>query len=376
MTRAFRVGRIFGIEIEIDWTWFIIFAIIAFALSGGLLRDRLPGLIPPARWLLALVTSLLFFASVLVHELAHSLVAKRCGLGITGITLFIFGGVSKMSDEPRSPKMELKIAIAGPATSVALALMFLGLAHLFGSPFATRHPIGVISGYLAAVNGMLAVFNLMPGLPLDGGRVLRAALWGALMNLREATRIASYLGQALGMGMIFFGMLLFFLMRGGLSGIWLAFIGWFLVQGAQASYQQLRLRQALSAVPVSQAMTPEVIAIPADATLDQVVHHYVMTYNHPAFPVVDDGTVLGILCLGDIRQVPREQWPYTLARQVTPPLTPEHTVSPMDNAWEALTKIAATSCGRLLVMADGRLLGILSRTDIMRAMQMRLELGM
>jgi Zn-dependent protease/CBS domain-containing protein len=373
MTRAFRIGRVFGIEIEVDWTWFIILAIFVLALSGGLFQDKLPGLSLPARWLFALITALLFFSSVLLHELAHSVVARRSGLGITGITLFIFGGVSKMADEPRSPAMELKIAIAGPATSVALSVIFFLLWHVMGA-VSGAEVVVIICYYLGLMNGMLAAFNLLPGFPLDGGRVLRAGLWRALANLGEATRIASYLGQGLGVMLIVLGIAsLVGLFRFG--SIWLAFIGWFLIQAAQASYQQLVLRQALSTMPVSRIMTPEVVWVPADTTLDQVVHDYVMAYNHPAFPVLDGETVLGLLCLSDIRSVPRERWAYTTARQTVPPLSGEHTISPSANAWEALVRITSGQCGRLLIVTEGRLQGIVSRTDIMRAMRMRVELG-
>jgi len=374
MTRAFRIGRILGIEIEVDWTWFIIFAIVVLALSGGLFQDKLPGLSLPARWLFALITTLLLFSSVLLHELAHSVVARRSGLGITGITLFIFGGVSKMADEPHSPAMELKIAIAGPATSVALSVIFFLLWHVMGAVSGAKVVV-IICYYLGLMNGMLAAFNLLPGFPLDGGRVLRAGLWRALANLGEATRIASYLGQGLGVMLIVLGIAsLVGLFRFG--SIWLAFIGWFLIQAAQASYQQLILRQALSTMPVSRIMTPEVVWVPADTTLDQVVHDYVMAYNHPAFPVLDGETVLGLLCLSNIRSVPRERWAYTTARQTVPPLSGEHTINPWANAWEALVRITSGQCGRLLIIAEGRLQGIVSRTDIMRAMRMRVELGM
>jgi Zn-dependent protease/predicted transcriptional regulator len=373
MTRAFRIGRVFGIEIEVDWTWFIIFAILVLALSGGLFQDKLPGLSLPDRWLFGLITALLFFSSVLLHELAHSVVARRNGLGITGITLFIFGGVSKMADEPRSPAMELKIAIAGPATSVALSVIFFLLARVMGAVSGAK-VVEIICYYLGWVNGMLAAFNLLPGFPLDGGRVLRAGLWRALANLGEATRIASYLGQGLGVVLVVLGVASFFIpFRFG--SIWLAFIGWFLIQAAQASYQQLILRQALSTVAVSRIMTAEVAWVPADTTLDQVVHDYVMAYNHPAFPVFDGGNLLGLLCLADIRSRPREQWHYTTARQVVPPLSGDYTIAPSANAWEALVRISSGSCGRLLVVSEGRMQGIVSRTDIMRAMRMRVELG-
>ena len=373
MTRAFRVGRIFGIDIEVDYTWFIIFFLVAAALSTGLKTWGLRDLPLLTKWLVAAFATLLFFASVLIHELSHSVVALRHGLGIEGITLFLFGGVSKMSDEPKSPGDEFRISVAGPVTSMALAVIFLGLAFL-----ARRAPgadvFNPVFTWLAAMNGMLAIFNLLPGFPLDGGRVLRAGLWRGLGNLAEATRIASTFGHALGILMIVGGILLF-LLGGGGGALWLSLIGWFLTQAAQSSYQQVLLRQALSGVPVSAAMTQEVQWIPADITLDQVVHEFVMMYNHPAFPVMDNGQLLGLLCVNDVRAVPREQWGYVAARQVVPPLSEANSISPQTDAWDTLVKMTADNCGRLMVVEDGRLLGIISRTDIMRLMRMRMELG-
>jgi len=373
MTRAFRIGRIFGIDIEVDYTWFIIFFLVAAALSTGLKTWGLRDLPLMTKWLVAAFATLLFFASVLIHELSHSVVAMRHGLGIAGITLFLFGGVSKMLDEPKSPGDEFRISVAGPATSMVLAAIFLGLAFV-----ARRAPGGDVFNpvftWLAAMNGMLAIFNLLPGFPLDGGRVLRAGLWRGLGNLAEATRIASTFGHALGILMIVGGILLF-LLGGGGGALWLSLIGWFLTQAAQSSYQQVVLRQALLGVPVSAAMTQEVQWIPADITLDQVVHEFVMMYNHPAFPVMDNGQLLGLLCVNDVRAVPREQWGYVTARQVVPPLSEANSIAPHTDAWDTLVKMTADNCGRLMVVEDGRLLGIISRTDIMRLMKMRMELG-
>jgi Zn-dependent protease len=201
MTKAFRIGRIFGIAIEVDYTWFIIFFLLAAALSTDLLANRLPNLSLGVRWLVAGFTAVLFFGSVLVHELSHSLVALRHGLAITGITLFLFGGVSKMAEEPKSPGAEFKIAIAGPLTSIVLAAIFLGAARLL-APAPGGRVFATVFSWLGAVNGVLAVFNMLPGFPLDGGRVLRAGLWKGIANLGEATRIAATFGQALGILMI------------------------------------------------------------------------------------------------------------------------------------------------------------------------------
>jgi Zn-dependent protease len=373
MTRAVRIGRLFGIDIEVDYTWIIVFLLVAAGvLPTALRRFGLPELPLGIRLLLYVVTSVLFFSSVLLHEISHSLVALRYGLRIQGITLFLFGGVSKMADEPRSAGIELRIAIAGPAASLVLAGAFLLLGVA-----ARSVPIGRVfaapCAWLALMNTMLAVFNLLPGFPLDGGRVLRAGLWRAFDNLPEATRIATAFGQALGVLMIVGGIFLL-IATGDLGWLWISLIGWFLNQAAQSSYQQLIVRQALVGVSVSSVMTPQVESIPADVTLDRVVTEYVMGRNHPAFPVMDGDQLLGLLCLGDIRGIPRERWSWTTAREAVPPLADHQTIRPGVDAWDALLRMTTESCGRFLVLEDGATVGIISRTDIVRLMRARLEL--
>jgi len=373
MTRAFRIGRVFGIDIEIDYTWFIIFFIIVIGLSTNWLAKYLPDVSVGLRWLIAALTTILFFASVLLHELSHSVVALRSGIKISGITLFLFGGMSKMTDEPKSPGVEFRMAIAGPLMSLVLAVFFFAAAFLLRSG-----PGGVVFStvfrWLGIVNGMLAAFNLLPGFPLDGGRVLRAGLWYWKASLGDATRIASSFGQGIGLMMIVGGIFIFFT-SGDFTALWLAFIGWFLMQAAQQSYRQLVLRQALSGVPVSSVMTQDLDVVPADITLDQVVQDFIMARNHPAFPVQDGDELLGLLCLNDIRSVPRDQWHVVTARQTTPPLSEKNTIAPSSDAWDALIRMSSEDCGRLVVIEDGRLRGIVSRTDIMRLMHHRLELG-
>jgi len=373
MTKAIRIGRLFGIDIEIDYTWFIIFLIVVVGLASGWLQQYLPkGVHPAVRWLVAIVTTLLFFVSVLLHELSHSVVALRSGLKISGITLFLFGGVSKLSEEPKSPEVELKMAIAGPLMSLALAVIFFGASLVLNS--AAGGVLSTMFRWLGIVNGMLAAFNLLPGFPLDGGRVLRAGLWKWSTNLSEATRVASTFGQGAGLLMILGGIFLFFT-GGGFGGLWLAFIGWFLMQAAQSSYQQMIVRQALSGLPVRSIMTEEVDAIHPDMVLTDVVNEYIMARNHPAFPVQEGEHVIGLLCLNDVRSIPREDWNRVTAREAAPPLSEHNTISPSADAWDALVRMSSENCGRLVVLEEGRLRGIISRTDIMRLMRHRLELG-
>jgi len=372
VTRSLRVGRLFGIDIDIDYTWFIVFVIVVVLLSTGWFARYLPGASIGVRGLVGFSTAILFFASVLLHELAHSVVAVRSGIGISGITLFIFGGVSKMSDEPKSASIELRMAIAGPAMSGVLCALFLGLYFLVRTVSA-MHVLGTMFYWLGMMNGMLAVFNLLPGFPLDGGRVLRAGIWGATQNLTDATRIASSFGQGLGFLMILFGVVSF--LGGNYGGIWIGLIGWFLVQAAQSSYQQLVLRQQLLGVPVSAAMTEPVESVPAGASLDQVVHDHVMRHNHPAFPVLDNGRLLGLISLGDIRLVPRERWPWVTAAETVAPLTEAQVIHPEAPVWDALIKMTSGNMGRLLVVDATGLRGIVTRTDIMRLLRRRIELG-
>ncbi len=374
MTRSFRVGRIYGIDIELDYTWFIIFFLLVylFLTPRGLLSQYLPPGVPLGeRLVLAVVATLLFFSSVLIHELSHSIVAIRSGLAISGITLFIFGGVSKMTDEPRTPGIEFRMAVAGPLASIVLSVICYALWRLLG----TGSPaLAAIFGSLAAVNLSLGIFNLLPGYPLDGGRVLRSGLWYWLRSLGEATRIAAAFGQGMGALMIVGGLFIYFAGE-RLSGLWLAFIGWFLIQAAQSSYQQVVLRQTLSGVQVRDIMTRAVDSVQGDCTLEEVVHEHVMTRSHPAYPVFDDGHLLGLLSLADIRHIPREQRYRTTAREVVPPLSENQTIPPDTEVWEALGKMAQNNQGRLLVMEEGQLLGIVSRTDIMRVLRTRTELG-
>ncbi len=372
MTKEFRLGRILGIDISIDYTWFIIFFIIVGGLSSGWFSQYLPNVPAGLRWVIAGITTVLFFASVLLHELSHSVVAIRSGMKVSGITLFLFGGVSKLSDEPKSADVELKMAIAGPLTSLALGAVFLLLSAVLhavaGSVF------GTVFRWLGMVNVFLAAFNLLPGFPLDGGRVLRAGLWKWSSNLGEATRIASTFGQGLGILMIVFGVLGYFTTQ-QFGSLWMAFIGWFLTQAAQSSYQQMVLRQSLTGVPVAHVMTTEVDSVPAEMALDQVVHDYIMVRNHPAFPVMANGRVIGLLCISDVRGIPREDWPRVTAGQAASPLSDHNTIPPATDAWDALLRMSQESCGRLLVVESGALLGIISRTDIMRLMRSRLQLG-
>lgn len=373
MLRDIRIGRIFGIEIDISYSWFFIFALVTVTLAFGLFPARFPQHSAVVNFAMGIFTSAVFFASLLFHELSHSLVANLNKIPIRKITLFIFGGMSQMSQEPGSPSAELKMAIAGPASSFFLAGFFYavylgalgaGLSSPFWGPFI----------WLAEINFLLAVFNLAPGFPLDGGRVLRAIIWSATNDLERATHAASRAGEGVAFMLMAGGFLLF--VFGSLGGIWLILIGWFLYQAAETSYRQLILQQSLSDVHVREIMTGPVQTVDPGLKLDELVDQYFLKFRYGRFPVVEDGTLLGVVTLHDIKQVPRERWHDVSAGQVIEQIGEDLFVKPEDQAVEALMKMAREDIGHLLVVDENnRLVGIVTRTDIIRLIKVKTQLS-
>jgi len=366
-----RLGKLLGIPISIDVSWFIIFALIVFTLANYYFPQVNPSITPAMSWLGGIIAALLLFSSVLAHELMHSVVAKRNGIAIGGITLFIFGGVSRMKDEPRTPQSELKMALAGPATSFVLALVFWLIA-LYGG----KARLGVlgyeIAAYLGIINLVLGIFNMIPGFPLDGGRVLRAILWSAMDNLDRATRIASGVGQGVAYLFIFGGFWMM-LLGGFLSGLWLVFIGWFLNNAAQQSYQQLALRRALSGINVHRVMTVDFPHVSPAASIDQFVHDYLLQYNYSAYPVTEDDNLLGIITVNEVRDIPRSEWKETPVRQIVKPVDEEIIIDENDDAFDALMHMAEDGNNRLLVMHDGKIKGMVTQDSIIRLAQLKLS---
>jgi Zn-dependent protease/predicted transcriptional regulator len=372
--RSLKLGHILGISIEVDYTWFIVFALVVTGLATGYFPMALPTDPFPIILLLAVFTALALFASVLTHELAHSYVARLNGINISSITLFVFGGVARMTDEPPSAASELRIAAAGPAMSVFLAAVF-GSLYVWGQVTGWAQELQTALKLLAGMNFLLAVFNLLPGFPLDGGRLLRAILWKKTGNLGQATRVASGAGQFIGYGLIVWGLLD---ILGGITvgGIWLIFIGWFLVQTAAASYRQMQARQMLSGIPVRHLMTTDVVAVPANITVRELVDNYFLAHGYTAYPVLDGEKLVGCVGLDRVREIAREEWATTTAADIVPPLSAEQVVSPDTDGWDAVTKMAREGQPRLLVTEGDRLVGMLSQTNVMRLIRTRLELGM
>lgn len=358
-----RLGRPFGIPLEIDASWLLVFFLVAASLTMSYLPAALPEGSPVLYVALGVLTALAFFGSLVLHELAHSLVARAGGLKVTRVTLFALGGVSQMEDEPRSPGHEFLLAAAGPATSVLIGLTLIG-ATVALIALDVADAIWVPLEYLGVINLSLAAFNLLPGFPLDGGRVLRALLWALTGDMLKATRWASRSGQAIGITLIataVIGVLL-----GTFDFVWLAVMGWFLSNMSASAYQQQLLRSTLAAVPLRQIMSSPAQLAPADATLEEMAHSYFLGGRHTRYPVVEDGHVIGLIDLARVNDVPRAEWPATLVRDVAAADLASIVGSPGDSVDSVLSRLEPGGPGAILVVEDRRLAGIVTRADVIR----------
>jgi Zn-dependent protease/CBS domain-containing protein len=359
---SWRVGRIAGIEVRVDSSWVVIALLITYSMYLRVVF--LYGSVSTAGAVgFAILSAVLFFGSVLVHELAHALVSQARGIRVLDITLFLFGGATRARVESRGPGDEFLIAVVGPLTSGLLAGLF-GIVASLGRDLLSA-PLAGTFGYLAWTNLLLAAFNLVPGFPLDGGRLLRSAIWKATGSLRRATQIASGAGQAVGWLLVAGGVA--WLLAGDLAGgIWFAFIGWFLVQAARASYQELQLQQLLRGVEAEDVMAGDLLRIPPELSLQDAVDDYFMRYDHGAFPVEEQGRTIGLLTLRGVRRVPREQWPARRVRDHMVPLGDQVVVTPDARMDGVLGKLQDSEAGRVLVVQDGEVVGIITPTDLTR----------
>jgi Zn-dependent protease/predicted transcriptional regulator len=361
---SLQVARVFGIPIYVHFSWILVFALIAWTLATDYFPGRDPELAVASYWARGLATSLLFFASVLLHELGHSLIAIRNGIAIESITLFIFGGVARLASEPRDGGTEFRIAAAGPLVSVLLAAFFGGIAYsgLFGG--GSR----AVARYLAIVNVAVAVFNLVPAFPLDGGRLLRGILWRPLGKLK-ATRLAAGGGTFFAYFLILAGATS--LLRGAtVTGIWYVVLGWFLKEAAVSAYRQVRLDDALEGLAVSDVMITEVTTIPADLPLSEAVREHFGRTGFGAYPVVRGDDVVGLLCLRDVLKQPHEERQVTSVQAVMMPLTEELTAHPDQPVTETVGRLGASAAGRLIVMEDGRMVGLVTLRAVLRWLAM------
>lgn len=370
-----KLGRILGIPVRIHYTLWLVFLLIAWSLAYGYMPSQYPGLNATTYWAIGVASAFLLFVSVLVHELAHSYIAKKNGLPIARITLFFFGGVSEMREEPKNPQLEVRMAAAGPLTSFVIAAVFGGLWYL-NSTTQGWVALTATFQYAALINAILGAFNLVPAFPLDGGRVLRGTMWSRSGNLLKATTSASRIGEAFAYAMMLGGFLAIFLGR-LVDGIWFMFMGWFLRSGAEASKNQTVISEALAGVRVGDVMTPEVVTVPPEMTLQRLVSEYFLVRTHGGYPVVQDGKLLGIITLQCVRAIPKDRWNDTMVADAMVSCERIVTIEPDAAAADAMTKMARHSVGRLLVTTnDDKLLGILTNGDLMRAVRVRIDLGL
>lgn len=370
MKGSFRLGNIAGIDIRINYTWIFIFVFISWSLAQGFFPQSYPGWSTTTYWATGVIAAILLFASVLAHELSHSLTARSRGMSVNSITLFIFGGVSNLEDEPEEPKVEFVISMVGPLTSLGLAGAFWGFVQLVGDQ---QSPLAAILFYLALVNGLLGIFNLLPGFPLDGGRILRSFLWQRTGSIVRATNIAGTVGRFIGWGMVGFG--IFQLLSGNfVGGLWLAFIGWFLASMADASRREMIMRQHLKGVKVSEVMDSEIEAINPTTSVQQLVDDIIHQRHRRAAPVADEGHVVGIVTVTDLKNLPQDKWQDTSVRDIMT-REPLYTVKPDDELDKAVKLITRHDVNQLLVLEKERLVGMLNRADLISHLQVRQELG-
>ena len=364
------LGRILGIQIGLDYSWFVIFTLLTWVLATGYFPAEFKGWPPLLYWVTGALTAVVFFASVLLHELGHSLVALRYKVPVRSITLFLFGGVAEIGAEPPSAIAEFLIAGAGPLTSLILAAVFYSVEPLAGG----IEPLLGLAKYLAFINLALAVFNLIPGYPLDGGRVFRAVVWAITGNMRRATLIAANAGRLFAFLFIFAGV---WQMFGGdfTGGLWIAFLGWFLDSAASAQVQLVMLQDLLRGRTVSQAMSTRCAAVPADLTLRELVDEHILASGQHCFIVERGNNAVGLMTLQRIKEVPRSEWAATQAGQVMLPLEQVRGVDPNTGLWTALQKLDQEGVNQLPVTQDHRVIGMLSREDVLSFLRTLQELG-
>ncbi len=365
---SLKIVTIMGIPIRVHFSWLIIFGLITWSLSTFYFPKAAPKLPGLSYWISGITAALLLFVSVALHELSHSFIAMRYGQSIVSITLFIFGGVAQMKGEPDHPMAEFKMAIAGPLSSFLLSGIFFVFYNM-----VTGQVEKALFQYLSYINLVVAVFNLIPGFPMDGGRVVRAYLWKKTNDFYYATRKASNYGQKIALFFITFG--LFSIFVGFPGGLWLMLIGWFLHTAAQASYQQASLQETLSRVKVKDIMVKDIVTISPNITIDAAIDEYFLKYGYGGFPVVDKGRFLGLLTLKEIKNIPKERWKDVRISGVFIPHDKKWEVSENEDAMKSLELMISEDKGRLVVTEKGNIIGLITRNGIAKYVQIMGEIN-
>jgi len=370
---SLNIGKIIGIPVRIHYTLWLVLLLIAWSLADGYLPQNYRGLDQTTYWAIGITSAIILFVSVFLHELSHSYIAKKNGLPIRRITLFFFGGVSELSEEPKDPTLEVRMAAAGPLTSFLIAIVlggFWSLNLLLSGPV----PVTATLKYAAYLNGVLGAFNLIPAFPLDGGRVLRGSLWKRSNNLLSATANATRVSEAISLLMMAVG--LFFIVFGDfINGLWIIFLGWFIRSGAETSLRQTRLTESLAGVRVGDIMTRDLLSVSPDASVQELVSDFFLVHPHGGYPVVSNGKLLGVVTMSSVRSIPREKREVERVSQAMVPYERTITVSPTTSASDALQIMAKNGVGRLVVMDGDKIAGMVTRGDLMKTMKARQELG-
>lgn len=366
-----KLGRIMGIPVRIHYTMWFVFILIVWSLAYGYMPSQYPGLGVMTYWAIGIASALILFVSVLVHELSHSYIAKKNGLPIGRITLFFFGGVSEMTEEPQDPGLEVRMAAGGPLMSFLIAGVLGGLWYLGG---LAKAPVAVTAtlGYGALINAVLGVFNLLPAFPLDGGRVFRGSIWKRSKNLIGATRTATRVSEGISLLMMVGGFVSI-IFGDFVNGMWIIFLGWFIRSGAETSLRQTLVGEALAGVTVGDIMTRDVLTVPGNIMVQQLVSEYFLIHRHGGYPVVEGKQVLGIVTMQCVRSVPKEKRETVTVKEAMIPCEKAVTVKPSVSALDALNTMARQNVGRLLVLDGPQLLGIVTRDDLMRTIRTRQE---
>jgi len=367
---TFRIGRLFGLNVSVHWTWFFFLFLLAWTFANGVLTEFYSDWTAGRLWTVAAAITLIFFLSIFVHELSHTIVAKRYGIKVSGITLFVFGGVSSLSHEPRDSRQEFWIAVVGPFTSLGLSVLFTA------GYFALRlldDGAAAVSANLAVLNLLIGLFNVIPGFPLDGGRVMRSAFWAKRHNLVEATRAAANISMFVAYGMMATGIVMFFT-ASIVSGIWLLLIGIFLRAASVESYEQVFLDVVLRGVPASSVARQDFVTVPPDMTLAELVEDNVLAGYGRCFPVVVADELIGLVTLHDVREVPREDWSTTSVYRAMTPYAQLRGVTMLDDLPVVLSVMAAADVNQVPLMEGRTLLGLIHRADVIRYIQVRQEI--
>jgi Zn-dependent protease len=373
LNNAFTLGRLFGIQVRLHFSWFIIFVLVTVSLVS-------PDWLELTSWVVGIAASLLFFASALAHELAHSLVGRRYGVTIKSITLFVFGGMAHMAGEAKTSGAEFKMALAGPLCSLAIAAFFSFIWFLTAGILPM---VATMTGWLAWVNVALAVFNMIPGFPLDGGRVFRAVVWRTTGSYGRSTRIATRVGRVIAYIFIFGGLSIALIslfsrifnlpwFEGMLfTGIWIAFIGWFLENAASASYRQEQWREAMQRFTAAEVMTTDYLVVPPDITVAQLVQQYVLPSGRRFFILADVGRLHGLVTLRNIKSVPQQKWATTLVRNIMAPAEKLMIVSPTQDAWSVMAQMDEADLNQMPVLSGNRVVGLVSRDVLIKFLRAR-----